>query len=80
MSYEVRFGKDRYHQQREMEVWCLECIGNGGWSYSTPKTWDGMAGNLWVMHSMFGHTTFAFKNEADASMFILKWEWQNVEL
>jgi hypothetical protein len=76
MTYEVRFGKDRYHQQSEMTLWCHENIGMGGWTYETPKTWVGYNG-IWVIHCTFGNTVFAFKEEADASMFILKWEWQN---
>ena len=69
----VTFGKDRYSQHPEMEQWCRSTIGEGGWTYETPKTWEGMGGKIWVMHSMFGNTTFAFKNSKDLTMFLLRW-------
>lgn len=72
-SYEVTFGKDRYHLHLSMEDWCRTHIGEGGWSWSSPKTWEGMGDRIWVMHSMFGNTTFAFKHEKHLSMFLLKW-------
>lgn len=69
----ITFGKDRYHLNGEMEQWCKEKIGEGGWSYANPKTWEGMHGKIWVMHSMFGNTTFAFKDSKDLTMFLLRW-------
>jgi hypothetical protein len=74
MTVEVRFGKDRYHQHEEMIKWCKEVIGYGGWSWVTPDSWDRVGGKLWLVHSAFGNTVFAFKEEKDASMFILRWE------
>jgi hypothetical protein len=56
-----------------MEQWCHEHVGNGGWTYLTPKTWEDMDGKVWVMHSMFGNTTFAFKDSKDLTMFLLRW-------
>lgn len=70
---EITFGKRRYHEQSAMECWCAEHIGKGGWTYDTPKTWEGMDGKIWVMHSMFGNTTFVFKNEKDLTFFMLMW-------
>lgn len=70
---EITFGKDRYHQHVEMERWCQDNIGPGGWTYGTPKTWEGMSNKIWVMHSMFGNTTFAFKNARDYTFFVLRW-------
>lgn len=70
----VDFGKAHYHLNGEMEKWCRENVGNGGWTYSTPNTWEGMDGKIWIMHSMFGHTTFAFKEDSDMTAFILKWK------
>ena len=67
------FGKDRYHLNGTMEKWCHENIGKGGWTYSTPKTWEGMEDKIWVMHSMFGNTTFDFKESRDLTMFLLRW-------
>lgn len=74
MTVEVQFSKDHYHLQDDMRNWCKENIGPGMWTYSTPNTWEGMNDCVWVIHSMFGSTFFAFKNDADASMFILRWE------
>lgn len=72
-AYWTTFGKDSYHLNGEMERWCKEFIGPGGWTYSTPTTWKGMDGKIWIMHSMFGHTTFAFKNHKDFAYFLLRW-------
>lgn len=69
----ITFDKTRYHQQYEMESWCKNNIGPGGWTYESPKTWEGMQDKIWVMHSMFGNTTFVFKDQKHLSMFILKW-------
>jgi hypothetical protein len=69
----ITFGKDRYHLNGEMEQWCKENIGEGGWSYANPKTWEGMHGKIWTMHSMFGNTTFAFKDSKHLTLFLLRW-------
>jgi hypothetical protein len=69
----ITFGKDRYHLNGEMERWCRDNVGEGGWTYNTPKTWEGMEGKIWIMHSMFGNTTFAFKEAKYLTMFILRW-------
>ena len=69
----ITFGKDRYHQHIEMEYWCEKNIGHGGWSYDTPTTWEGMDGKIWIIHSMFGNTTFTFKEAKHLTLFLLKW-------
>jgi hypothetical protein len=69
----ITFGKDRYHQQGEISKWCESSIGPGGWSWETPKSWEGMDGKIWVMHSMFGNTTYAFKEAKHLTLFILRW-------
>ena len=69
----ITFGKNRFHQHPEMDQWCRDNIGEGGWTYETPKTWEGMNGKIWVMHSMFGNTTFCFKEEKDFMWFKLRW-------
>lgn len=70
----ITFGKDRYHQHPEMDQWCRDNIGEGGWTYETPKTWEGMNGKIWVMYSMFGNTTFAFKESKHLAWFMLRWQ------
>lgn len=71
MNY-ILFEKDRYHQQREMRAWCEEQFGEGKWIFAPyPKDWTGMPN--WTIHSMFGNTTFAFKNDRDYEWFLLKW-------
>lgn len=70
---EIRFGREKYHLQREMEDWCRDNIGPGCWTSGTPKTWEGMGDAIWVIYCMFGYTTFAFKNERDYTYFILRW-------
>jgi hypothetical protein len=69
----VTFGRHRYHQNYEMEMWCRKNIGPGDWTYQSPATWTSMGDKVWVMHSMFGHTTFAFKEDKDATFFSLRW-------
>lgn len=69
----ITFGKDRYHLNGLMEEWCHHNIGKGGWSYNTPETWEGMSGKVWIMHSIFGNTTFCFKDPKHLTMFILRW-------
>ena len=69
----VAFDKDRYHLNDDMSTWCRDNIGPGKWTYSTPKTWEGMGDNTWVIHSMFGRTTFCFKDHRHLTMFLLRW-------
>lgn len=69
----ITFGKNLYYLNDAMEVWCAEHIGPGGWTYDTPKTWEGMGRKIWVMHSMFGNTTFVFKYPKHLTMFLLRW-------
>jgi hypothetical protein len=69
----ITFGKERYWQHPDMEQWCQKHVGHGGWSYDTPKTWEGMDGKVWVMHNMFGNITYAFKDPKQLTMFILRW-------
>ena len=69
----ITFGKDRYHQHIEMENWCSKHFGPGNWiSESKVKDWTGMQVNL-TIHSMFGNTTFAFKEPKNLTMFLLVW-------
>ena len=70
---EITFGKDKYHLHPEMEQWCHKNVGPGGWTFGSPKSWEGMGNKLWVMHSMFGNTTFAFKEEKHYTWFVLRW-------
>lgn len=69
----ITFGKDRYHQHPDMEAWCHKHIGKGGWTWGEPKTWEGLNDQVWVMYSMFGNTTFVFKEDRHYTMFILYW-------
>lgn len=71
---EITFGKDRYHLNGAMETWCADHIGKGGWTYGSPVTWEGMKSDwVWVIYSMFGNTTFAFKEQKDYNWFVLRW-------
>lgn len=70
---EIKFGREKYHLQGEMEQWCREHIGPGQWTSATPKTWEGMGDSIWVIHCMFGYTTFAFKSKRDYTYFLLRW-------
>lgn len=73
MTNEITFGKDRYHQHPAMEDWCHENIGPGGWTWGGPSTWEGLGNKIWIMHSTFGNTTFAFKDARHYTLFVLRW-------
>lgn len=73
VKYKVTLGKNRYHQQPIMENWCRENLGPGKWLYGTPETWEGLDNINWSIDSMFGNTTFAFKDPKHFSMFVLRW-------
>lgn len=69
----IRFEKDRYHQQSEMEAWCRENIGIGGWTQGyDADDWKGV--RSWSIESMFGVTRFTFKEDADATFFLMHWK------
>lgn len=70
---EITFDKDKYHLHPEMENWCHKNIGPGGWTWGSPTTWEGMGNKIWIMHSMFGNTTFSFKEEKHLMLFLLRW-------
>lgn len=66
------FDKDRYYQHIEMCDWCRENYGPGKWIVEPyPTEWRGLPD--WTVHSMFGRTSFAFKNEKDYTWFLLRW-------
>lgn len=64
--FEVTFGKDRFHLNEEMAKWCRDKFGLGG--YIPP------ADGPWMMRTMFGNTTFAFRDEKQYTWFILRWQ------
>jgi hypothetical protein len=71
MNY-ITFGKDKYHLHLEMQEWCKQQFGEGKWVGELyPKNWTAMPN--WTIHSMFGNTTFAFKDEKQYNWFILRW-------
>ena len=66
------FGKDRYHEINEIQAWCAQQFGEGQWiNEPYPKDWTAMPN--WTIHSMFGNTTFAFKDETQYNWFMLRW-------
>jgi hypothetical protein len=69
----ITFGKEQYHLHTEMQNWCTSKFGPGNWiSERVVKDWEGMQVN-WTIHSMFGNTTFCFKDPKHLTWFILKW-------
>jgi len=66
---EITFDKSRFHLQRDMENWCVENIGKGGWLFG----FKGHEDDTWGIKSMFGHTTFTFVNPEDLVIFKLRW-------
>jgi hypothetical protein len=70
--YTVETTRRTFHLRGEMASWCVATFGDSRyWVWNKPKTWEGMGD--WCMSSAFGNTEFYFKNEADATLFSLKW-------
>ena len=74
-NYQIIFGKDRFHQITEIEQWCTDNIGKGGWAFGgnirEDESWsDDYA---WGIDSIFGNTTFTFKHYDHYILFALKW-------
>jgi hypothetical protein len=61
----ITFNNTYYHLNRDMEEWCLQHVGKGGWIKHTD--------DLWNINSMFGNTTFEFKYEKHYTWFVLRW-------
>ena len=72
---EVSFNNRQYHLQNDMISWCEEHIGMNApyrnWVASKPNSWGGMG--RWCVASAFGNTYFYFRDEADATAFMLRW-------
>jgi len=73
VQYHKTFGKSRYHQQIEMVAWCRVNCGYGKWLTQTPNSWLGLEDLNWTVDSIFGNTTFSFKNPKHYTMFLLRW-------
>jgi hypothetical protein len=72
MMSSITFNNTRFHLNGAMEEWCRDNIGSGGWTQMREVT-DWTALGKWRMHSMFGNTTFIFKDTKDYTMFLLRW-------
>jgi hypothetical protein len=69
----ITFGLEKYRLQSDMENWCNRHFGPGNWiSESEVKDWTNMQVN-WTIHSMFGNTTFCFRNPQDYTWFAMQW-------
>jgi hypothetical protein len=69
----VTFNNTQYHLIGAMEQWCKDIIGPGKWIGGQLQTWQGMNPNLWTIQSMFGNTTFSFKEQQHYNWFLLRW-------
>lgn len=69
----ITFNNTRYHLNGAMEEWCRKHIGAGKWIGNRLTTWEGMEPNVWAIESMFGNTTFMFKEDKDYMWFLLRW-------
>lgn len=66
-GHTVSLGRNHYHLQDEMITWCRQHVGIGAW-------WSGLpAGQDWSIECVFGRTTFWFKRDSDAALFLLRW-------
>ena len=68
----ITFDKDKYHLHLIMEQWCRDNIGRGEWTSWKDAPWPGDS-TKWVIHSMFGRTTFLFLESVDLTAFKLRW-------
>jgi hypothetical protein len=69
----IRFGKDRYHLIEKMQSWCQENVGAGGWTQGyRAEEWMGI--RKWSIECTFGTTRLTFKEDADATFFLLHWK------
>lgn len=64
-DYAIYFGKDRYHEREAMIQWCRDNIGRGGY---IPHDY-----NVWEIGTIFGNSTFSFRNKQDLIFFKLRW-------
>jgi hypothetical protein len=69
----ITFNNTHYHLNSEMEQWCRTYLGEGRWVGGKLNTWEGMDPNIWAIESMFGNTTFMFKEDKHYHWFILRW-------
>jgi len=69
----ITFNNTRFHLNSAMQEWCRENIGPGTWVGGRLKTWDDMEPNTWVIESVFGNTTFTFKDPEHLTLFLLVW-------
>lgn len=67
---ELKLGREYYHLQREIMDWCYKNIGNGDWA---DKGMMEDRNFKWGVSSMFGNTFLTFRDDRDASLFVLKW-------
>ena len=66
MTTVIRFSREHYHLINDMWEWCTENFGQGQWAGNT-FTRD------WSIETVFGYTTFVFKDDEQALIFKLKW-------
>jgi hypothetical protein len=69
----ITFNNTHYHLNGEMEQWCRTYVGEGRWVGGKLETWEGMGNYVWAIESMFGHTTFMFKESKYYHWFLLRW-------
>lgn len=64
-NHSFDFGKDRYHEREAMISWCRANVGQGGY---IPHEY-----NRWEIGTIFGNSTFRFRDSKDATLFALRW-------
>ena len=69
---QITFNNTRYHLNGKMQQWCENQLGPVAYSVDNIRD-DGDRKNLWTYKSIFGNTTYFFKNEKDYTMFLLRW-------
>lgn len=64
-EYEFVVDRDQRHLVDEMQDWCKDSIGPGGWIIRDHCVWS--------LERAFGITLFNFKHQRDRDWFALRW-------
>jgi hypothetical protein len=60
--------KDQYHLLNEMQNWCRDNLGVGGYIVCPDPGRD-----TWHIETVFGNSRFCFLRDQDATLFSLRW-------
>lgn len=59
-----------FTKQDQRYLWCEQQIGKGAY-FDSRAFWDPAV--LWCVDTSYGNIYFTFRNERDATLFVLRW-------